>query len=385
MTAQWYDRSNLEDLVIPENEFSQKAIAYFLPLIRQGVSSYIQNVESDLGLVQVDDLVFPVTVNSKEYQNSYVVSPYTHYVSYAEEELGKLRKPWLEAMLRPVIRVLGGLLRLGSVNRVVIVNNWLFSTNLYPQISEGQIQQIVALLQARFPSHAIVFRSVYPIEGQVDSRWARARLVFSRQVYFWKGLKVTQDLSRDFKLLARSTHTVESLSSTLDESSDRSGLFDRLTTLYRALYIQKYSRLNPQYLPQFWEHALKTRALSIQLLKNADCHSMDVSSIEGFCTFFDVGQTTSSPAIGYEVARPQKLGLYRMVEALSFRRSMDRHSQMNLSAGAPQFKRARGGVAQIEYMAVFTEHLSGLRDAPWWLLQKIANGLALSLVQENEL
>ena len=383
MTVAWFDQSNLADLVVSENEFSKKAARYFEPFIRNGVRNYVANIDSELALVQVDDLVFPVTVNSREYENSYVVSPYTQYVSYAYEELSKLRQPRLEALLRPVIRLLGALLKVGSVNRVVIVNNWLFSTNLYPAVSSHQIGQVVGFLQSRFPRHAIVFRSVYLNEEGSASPWQPARLIFSRQVYFWKQTLPSKDLIRDFKVLNRLTHESERLSDVHGIIDPQ--VYDRVTELYRSLYIQKYSKLNPQYSSQFWMHALESGALAIEVLKDCSVSAGDPGAIQGFCTFFDVGQTTSSPAIGYDCAQPQKMGLYRMVEALSFRRAISREARMNLSAGAPQFKRARGGVPKVEYMAVFSQHLGLRRRAPWWLLQKIANGLALKLVQENEL
>ncbi len=48
----------------------------------------------------------------------------------------------------------------------VHVNNWLLSTNLYPALSEAQIRAITTHLIARFPTHAIAWRSVNTVAGE---------------------------------------------------------------------------------------------------------------------------------------------------------------------------------------------------------------------------
>lgn len=59
----------------------------FLPFFQKGVTAFIENVNTQLFLLEVDDLILPVTLNNAEFENSYVCSPYTHYISYALEEL----------------------------------------------------------------------------------------------------------------------------------------------------------------------------------------------------------------------------------------------------------------------------------------------------------
>jgi hypothetical protein len=40
-----------------------------------------------------------------------------------------------------------------------------------------------------------------------------------------------------------------------------------------------------------------------------------------------------------------------------FERAIETGQRLNLSAGAPEFKRLRGGRAEIEYSAVYSRHL----------------------------
>src|SRR5690606_35106137 len=106
------------------------------------------------------DLVLPITVNKAEYENSYVCSPYTHYVSYARQELKLLRNPVVERLLSLVLTGAGWLMKSSKANKTVHVNNWLFSTNLYPALSRQQVTDVVLFLARRFPGHYIVFRSL---------------------------------------------------------------------------------------------------------------------------------------------------------------------------------------------------------------------------------
>ncbi|MGQ0423189.1 hypothetical protein ACT4US_37330, partial [Bacillus sp. HC-Mk] len=83
----------------------------FVPLLQKDIKLFIKNIDTQLFLLEIDDLVLPITVNNKEFENSYVCSPYTHYISYAMEELWELKRPWLEKLLIYPIRLLGRWLR----------------------------------------------------------------------------------------------------------------------------------------------------------------------------------------------------------------------------------------------------------------------------------
>ena len=65
----------------------------------------------------------------------------------------------------------------------------------------------------------------------------------------------------------------------------------------------------------------------------------------------------TAPVVGYNTTLPQSLGLYRLLMATVFEEAMRTNLVVNLSAGAAQFKRQRGGRAEIEYSAVLVRHL----------------------------
>ncbi len=153
----------------------------------------------------------PVTLNNAEFENSYVCSPYTHYISYALEELWELKKPWLEKLLTYPIHLMGNWLRRTNINKVIVVNNWMLSTNLYHSINEQQIEQITKLLVEKFPEHTILFRSLnnklYPATTEALSTvgynkiMSRSIYLFDPKQYKKMNRKKRKDLLNDKKFI----------------------------------------------------------------------------------------------------------------------------------------------------------------------------------------
>jgi hypothetical protein len=91
-----YDAETIATLSWPDSEIAQLAQRYWLPLMASGSSHYIDNVETRLLALAIDDLIFPVTVNDREYENTCVCSFYAHYITYAKDKLVNLKLPVLE-------------------------------------------------------------------------------------------------------------------------------------------------------------------------------------------------------------------------------------------------------------------------------------------------
>ncbi len=127
-----------------------------------GVHQAIRNVTTRLTLEKIDDDWVPVTVNQAEYDNSYVCSPYTAYISYARDELGLLNNAFLETALKGAIGLGSLALKHAKINQTVSLNNWLVSTNLVPDWSEATLQNLVSDLTQRYPDHSLSLRSLTP-------------------------------------------------------------------------------------------------------------------------------------------------------------------------------------------------------------------------------
>lgn len=365
----------------PEGDYARR---FLLPLLRQPVETIVPNISTTVYALALEHTVLPVTVNDAEYGNSYVCSPYTHYVSYARQELYLLKSGTARFALAGVLHALGLLLRANRFNRVVHVNNWLLSTNLYPELTAQETDEAIKLLLARFPRHTIIFRSLCrSINGDLIDRLQRQgfRLVPSRQVYLWQptGLQAPNAkarwlLKRDYSLLDKNGY--EAIGPAMLTAED----MPRLAELYRALYLDKYSYYNPQFGEAFLELARSGNLLQLHALRHKESGRLD-AVLGYYCR----NGIMTTPVFGYDTSLPQEIGLYRMLSAVLLDIATANGHLLHESSGAAQFKRNRGAVAEIEYSAVYDRHLPFDRRASWMLLEKLLNGVGVPMLEKYKL
>lgn len=377
-----YGPADLSEVNWPEHEDGRYARLLLPSWMKEGMTHYIDNVNTRLLLLQSGQTILPVTVNDREYDNSYVCSPYNHYITYAAEELRELKTPWLEALLRPLLKIVGAIAVRSRINRVVCVNNWLLSTNLYPVIRREQIAKITAELLRQYPKHAILFRSInqrcYPdiYEALLNNGY---RMIGSRQVYLFQGndskqlsSKARWLIKRDEKLIAQ--HGYEIVRSDQLERQDAV----RINELYRMLYLQKYSYHNPAFNERFFRQMLETGGLEFIALRKQ-------GRLDAVLGYYARDGIMTTPVFGYDTGLPQEIGLYRMLSILLIREAQTKKLWLNQSSGAAQFKRNRGAEAEVEYTAVYDQHLSGGRRMMWRTLQAIINKAGIPMMQQRKL
>ncbi|MBD8499883.1 hypothetical protein [Paenibacillus arenosi] len=340
----------------------------FLPFFEKGVTAYIENVNTHLFLLEIDDLILPVTINNEEFDNSYVCSPYTHYVSYALEELWELKKPWLEKLLTYPIHLMGSWLRRTNMNKVIVVNNWMLSTNLYHAINEQQIEQITNVFVEKYPEHTILFRSLnnelYPTITQALSAVGYSKMM-SRSIYLFDpkhykemNSKKRKDLLNDKSLLKKSKYEIITNDGLTKE--DILQIFE----LYNQLYIRKYSRHNPMFTPDYLWNALNHHLFEIKAIKKGD-------TIDGVIAYFIRDGVMTTPILGYDTNSDQQQGLYRILSLLITMDSIEKDLICHCSAGAGEFKRNRGAKQEIEYSYVYYAHLPPNKQRVWKALRWI--------------
>lgn len=329
------------------------------------------NVRTTWGLARVGDVALPVTINDAELDNSYVCSPYAGCILYPRSEVEKLGGRWfLIAMLRVLLGAMAIPLRLGRINRLVCVNNWLLSTNLYPKWNGAGVAELTRQLGARYPTHALAWRSLNETtNGELLQRLRAAGYLLapSRQVYFLDGAATDwrrkQDVERDRALLKRTPYQV------VPHDELTAADVPRIEHLYRLLYIEKYSPYNPQFTVALLDECRRCGILRFTGLRSAE------GRLDGIVGWFERGGVMTVPIVGYDTALPQELGLYRLLTALVMREAAERKVLMNMSSGAAEFKRLRGARPELEYTAVYCRHLSWPRRAVWralaWLLTNV--------------
>lgn len=360
-------------------------------LARQYVRGFAQhwqiaNVSTHMALLETETQQLVVSINhgNERAENCYVVSPLTAYSGYAIVELKRMRRLWLTWPLQALAIAVKTLLSWGQIDKVVWINNWLLSTNLYAsELNLAELTHITSFMKQSFADHTLGFRSINDFNnpGLRNALYGLGYLsIPSRQVYIFDGRNGPHSsyLRRhncrlDLNLLRRSQYKV--VSGELLNSAD----FQRIEYLYNLLYLQKYSQLNPQYSAHWIERGQREGWLELHVLRGPD------KRIDGVVGWFSNSGILSAPIVGYDTKLPQKTGLYRQLTALCLQEAALRREVLNFSAGASGFKRLRGGQPKIEYSLVYVAHLSWPRRYAWMLLSRFLHTLAVPLMKRLEL
>lgn len=363
---------------MPDTEFSRRTEDYVR--LHRGSSTlpYIANLETSVELLEHEAMALPCTVNHAEHGNAWVCSPSAAYGSYVIEETQRYLPAPAALPIAAVCRGYRHVLKFAKVDRAVAINNWMLSTNLFPEVDKAALLALVNQARQRWPQHAIWFRS---LNMRHNSAWIAAlreqgfQLLPSRQVYLFQDIARTRhaNLKRDFSLLKRSSLT------SMEPQDVKDSDFARIADLYNFLYLDKYSRLNPQYTATFMQRWHQNGLLKFWGFRD------DAGLLQAVVGIFRQHGTITVPIVGYNTALPQSLGLYRLLMARVFDVAMRGNLDVNLSAGAAHFKRLRGGQGEIEYSAVLTAHLPASHRIAMATLRGLANGVGVPLMRRFKL
>lgn len=375
----------------PDDPAGRFAKHYLTPILANGTRWVAPNVDAELGVALVGEHVVPFTWSKGDAalerraadDNSYVVSPRNHFITYGAEEIGKLDAPVLVPLLRAVVAGLGWGLGRAGFDDVVYVNNWLLSTSLYPAWRPQDGVHLLRALVERFQGRAIVFRSLdvrtqRPLAEALVC--AGAHLVFSRRVLFQEprapGVTRRSDYRKDAKLLRAA----------LDRDDYRVVPTHALTeaqlcrahALYGRLYVEKWSRHNPRFELAYLRHVLLQRLLEGQALVTPE------GRLDAMYASWTRGRITYAPILGYDTHLPQRLGLYRMISALSSLDAAERDWLIHDSAGVSDFKQNRGALPSLEHLAIYDAHLPRHRR-PFRALGQLMNHVAVPIIERYDL
>lgn len=338
------------------------------------------NVTTEGACLRAGNETLPLTINRTEFDNSYVCSPYSAYISYTKEEVSLLKNPLIVRTLRTLISLCSFAVKAGQINQVVQVNNWLCSTNLYPNLSFSAVATGTESILSRYPRHAIMFRSLNEDTNQdliAHLRKLGYEFYPSRQVYVFDtaqaGFAKKRMLQSDFALLKKTKLN------TVDHGGITEGDYDRIVELYQELYIVKHSTLNPQITRDYIRLNHAHKLLEFWGLKD------DQGVLQGVIGFYSREGVLATHLIGYNTSLPQSLGVYRLLSALLFKEAMERKLILNFSSGAANFKRLRGGKPVIEYSAIYSRHLPLLQRLVWTGLRLVAQHVGVRILKKFEL
>lgn len=346
-----------------------------------GLNNAISNVQTKLDTLVIEGQPVPITLNQEEYGNSYVCSPYTAYISYAEDELQLIHSAGQRSVFKLAIRIADRLLKLAKINQTLSINNWLVSTNLPPNWSADTIPELTNRLIERYPQYSFSIRSLNAhnnldlMNALKDSGWL---LIPARQVYlfdnkqrdWWKRSHTKRDQS-----LLRNT-SLQMVEPEQHQQAD----FAEIYRCFNQLFIEKHSLFNPQFTAEFL-YQLHTTGL----MKFYSFRDPETSTIIASIGLFTQQEIITTPIVGYDTERPKELGLYRLLMAVLLKQTYETGQMMNLSSGAGSFKRARGGIATIEYTAFYTKHLAWHRQLIMAGFAKVLNKFGPKVLESNQI
>lgn len=365
----------LPDLDSDQSRLLKRYVGDFM---KRGIVESIYNADTRLGFASLGPYLIPYTVGRARRGLSYVCSPQSHYIDYATEELSHLSSRLDRWAGRALLPLLGLLCRWGELDRVVMVNNWLLSTNLYPELSVHELLRLRDALRERYPDHAIVFRSldeyfhqakleVFKAQGLLMVMSRRVHIIFRGDESAWRH----NSLKNDQRLQRKTTYERVRHDDLKPED------FERIETLYRLLYIDKYSSYNPEFSADFLQHLWRTNSWQFSAWRKE-------GQLDAVCATISVNGIRSAPLIGYDTSKPKSEGLYRLAYLDMLEAGRSRGEHIHCSAGVAVYKQHRGAQSFLEYNAVSVDHLNWRRAFPWRLLRWIVDRhIAPQMIAQN--
>ena len=345
----------------------------------------LKNIYSDFYYLKWEGYAFPVTVTSEYHKdNSYVASIYNTYISYALQELTITSlSPINQSLFSALIKSISLFINPSKLDKVVYINNWLLSTNLYPTHFHPQfIEKLIKILEDKFNHHAIVFRSLNYCSNLSFIKYLcdnGLSLIGSRQVYLFNAQEGSnapflkhRDTKNDLNIRIKSK-------SYLGKTKSNPYYYKQIETLYNQLYIDKYCALNPQFTANFISNIE-----NIGILTTHGIYSKEDVMI-GALGLFSRDNIMTSPIVGYDLLTLKKYQTYRQIMSYNLEQAQSKRCLFNASSGVSQFKLNRGAKAEIEYSAFYINHLPIFQRFQWKLLQWIVNNIALPFIKKKAL
>jgi hypothetical protein len=233
-------------------------------------------------------------------------------------------------------------------------------------------------LTARFPDRAVLIRSLNEIADPSTIAALKQegfRLLAARQIYIFteRGSAMTNDMKRDRKRLR--TTPFERVGDADFSEAD----YARCEALYRMLYLDKYTPLNPHYTARYIAEMHRRGILQLAGLRRPGGELVAVTALS------KNGRTLTQPIVGYDTSLPVSEGLYRMMMALAQDHAAAHGLFFNMSAGAAAFKRLRGSVATVEYNAVYAGHLPRRQRVAVRIMEFVLAKIGIPLLRRFEL
>ncbi|MEM9000310.1 MAG: hypothetical protein AAGB24_08600 [Bacteroidota bacterium] len=367
-----YGKVSIADLNWSSVQNGELLRNFYEPVVKRSSKVFVQNSDHQVEILQVDDVLFPLTIAKKYTKNTcYLFSFMAQYIDYTREEiLGHGKYSWFQKIVsRLVFPLLKTLVSWCGMEKVVFVNNLFLATNLYEKGTAIGHNRVIQYLKEHYTDSTIAFRSI----NEATDRWLLDELhvqgglhLACRQLYILdpakSNFKRKRPVIQDNKLWKTTKELFWEKLSRFDEKE-----IHTLLQYYSDLYRKKYSKLNPDYTLEFLQATIKSGVPDFYVLRAGKTNiPLAVQAVE---TTIDV---VCTPFIGYDQTVPKKVGLYRLMNLQLTKLAIEEKRVFNMSSGAANFKKQRGGVPFFDYHVIFIDHLPKRRQWPWKQLHAIS-------------
>lgn len=346
---------------------------YARALGRLAPGDILTNALMDVAALQLAERAFLIVLPTAR-QTCWLTSLGVTYGKAARDEIARETPSLQNTILRLASHAAEAWIALTGADHLAFVNHPLFSTSLYGGWDGEGLDGAMQALTEAYPDRAIAWRSLNRADtpGVIEGlQRLGARLLPSRIV--WRiDDPSTQwaprtDVKADLRLAEAGNLRFEPA---LQPSN---ATLERVLSLYREVYLDKYSSANPDYAPAWLRAAVESGALDLSLVRDPD------GRIAAFAAEHVYDRQLTGPMLGHDQTRQRELGLYRIAMSLSVARAAAEGLKVNYSGGAGRFKRHRGATPEIEYAAVYDRHLPSWRRLGYAALAAALGRLALAL------
>lgn len=383
MDFEIYTKENIAELGGERLKFSEPSLQYLLPLVNYGSSQYAQNTNCEFGIVQIGKFYIPFSYNEKHKQPTYLTSLRAQFFNYLIEEIRKKKKfsIFFKLAIIPVLKLGNVIFRLFGSDNIVMLNNWLVSTNLIPNFSFLYFKPVLHDLTYEFENELIIFKGLNDkLHGDKIKELETigflpvvSRINFVLDVKE-KSFKKKRPLEQDKKRWDKQNSLHWHEPSELSEEEKKA-----IIAHYKNLYIDKHSSSNPAYRSEFLDAALKSKFLKIELLRDENGDILGVQALAS-----NESELTT-PFIGYDQKAPKELGLYRHLNVKLVNDAEQGGKILNMSSGAGKFKQQRGGEPMVEYHMIYINHLPIMRRIFWRVFSNFSVKYIKPLLIKSEL
>lgn len=351
----------------PKNTYSEFVQLYFQEIIKNGVSKYISNLDVEVKILEINNQLIPISFWNTNDHNCYT-SSIIWTLNYASEELKKENNKFKRFLFNFSLNIIKKLLRHLNIDNNLYIWNLLLSTNILPELSEKEIKEIKNFLQIKYPKKCLIFRSVnnkITINLKDNLEKNNFSKIVSRQIFFFQKddlLKINKikDNIWDKKLFQKHKLNFNKFSK---DTSDY--YIEGIKKCYDELYINKYSRLNPNFSLDFYKNILNNKFFHINWL-------FYEKKLLAVYWYYEINKIATTPIFWYILEKNKDFSLYRQITNKTIFETLEKNNILNHSSWAWMFKINRWAIFDLEYMYFLVEWW-GIRQKLWWyILEKVS-------------